>query len=265
MKRPYLAAALLLCLTGCSRETVPADTQPPTETAPVTEAETSSPSETPTAAGQDRFTTPDAPAEPTETPEAAVQYRALLTTLLTDNVLPDGKEVELGKPEETTFAVTDMDGDGKPELLLRLHSADTCQELLYGTDADGFLKAELKANAEVSWFSGGVATEADEAGDYTGAFVPYTLWEYEADVDGYRCAAYVNALSRAALAAEDNEDEYPEEADTSSSGTVYYIGSDLPSDVTEYTAWHDTWAEGAEALTPECLPLTEENIAAVLP
>lgn len=59
-------------------------------------------------------------------------------------------------------------------------------------------------------------------------------------------------------------DQYPDEADTSETRTVYYVGTDGwgtdPMDETDYMEWLNANEGNVEELEIPYLPFTEENI-----
>ena len=59
-------------------------------------------------------------------------------------------------------------------------------------------------------------------------------------------------------------DQYPDEADTSGTGTVYYLGTDGwgtdPMDETDYMEWLNANEGNVEEQEIPYLPFTEENI-----
>lgn len=276
MKKLLPLLGMLLLLTGCNsvQPTEPDESQPEEIT---TEMEyTISPDFT-TAAPKETE-----PVTETEPLSGRLQYRAHLEALLerltdpgsddttgTETTEPETEpaapatepgteptEPETGSPENC-FAICDIDGDGREELIVLYTDADGMTE--YILEADG---EEFRAHAETVFYDNGAAV-AFQLAEATESFVPYSLYQYDDERDGYYEVAYVKALERAALEEAGLADEYPEEADTSESGMVYFIGNDTPMDVTEYELWCESWRKDAVVKEIPFVPLTSENIAEI--
>lgn len=259
MKRLCAAAALLLVLTGCARMEIPG-----TPEAPESAAETTVPTET---------AATDAPPEPSmqaaspdvdETAKARDLYIKTLTDLHDQKLLPNGNALAVvGDLEANRFAVCDIDGDEREELLLEITQADVNDAFtaVYDMDSDGDLRREVRYAAQVSFWSGGIViAEYPDAAESEQDFIPYAAAQYDADQDVYTEFAYVSAIDRDKLAAAGLLDEYPEDADTSSTGRVYCIRGDNPVDVTEYEAWYASWHTELTAQDVPYQTLTAEHI-----
>ena len=260
MKRLWaVTASLLLLMTGCRHDAPPID--PPiiadTTQPPETQAETDVPKNT------------DAPLE--QPPTAAAQedhnrevFRKTLEALHDKALLPSGTELETeGDLEANRFAVTDLDGDGREELVLEI--TQTAPEdsftAVYDVDADGDLRREVRYSAEVTfWTDGIVIATYKDAAESEEDFVPYAAAQYDADQDVYTEFAYVAAIDRDKLEAADLLDEYPDDVDTSDTGRVYCIHGDTPVDVTEYEAWYNSWHAGITQTEVPFETLTKEHI-----
>lgn len=260
MRRYLAAAGLLLLLTGCSRRLPDIPLLYPTE------AETETGEAAPETAA--RAFQPDT-AQPVTIPteaETAPQplYLLTLTDLHDEQLLPSGAELNLeGDIEQNRFAVYDIDGDGREELLLEITQAPVEERFtaVYDTDADGGLRRELRYEAEVTFWTRGIVTASyPDAAEHEGGFIPYAAAQYDPEQDTYTEFAYVSAIDRDILAAHDLLDEYPESADKSHTGRVYCIRGDNPVDLTDYEAWYASWHNNIHELEVPFLELTEENI-----
>lgn len=249
MKKLASLLVVLLLLTGCqteepaeSGETLPEETAAaeteaplPETTMPVISYET------------------QAAVQP-ETLSVTAQYREhlenVLESLQTDSTEPSGME--------NRFAVFDIDGDGRDELIVLYAQEDGVTE--YILEGEG---TELRLDGESFFYEGGVVEMPVPLldGEETGSFAPYVLYQYDAELDAYYEVAYVQMLELSELEAKGLADEYPEEADTSQTGRVYLIGSN-PVDETEYELWCSSWREAVQISIPFVL-LTQENAAAI--
>ena len=271
MKR-LLAVLPLLLLTGCAEklpelpELAPLFSSEQPDAEPDSAQNTEPVSET---RKRDAIIPADAPQIMTEaatdTLSARMLYVLTLRDLLEQHLLPSGSELEIkGDIEKNRFAVLDIDGDGREELILEISQADVenCFTAVYDMDADGDLRREVRYAAEVGFWSDGIviATYTD-ARETDGEFVPFAAAQYDAQQDVYTEFAYVSALDKEMLEKQGLEDEYPEDADTSHSGRVYCIYGDTPVDVKEYEAWYDSWHTGLTETDVPLVSLTDENIS----
>lgn len=213
--------------------------------------------------------------------ESAMTYRQILETLYYSNSLPDGTPLDYQTNiSDNTFAVHDIDGDGRDELIIMYTATYTAGMFvrIYDLDSVGNVVTELWAFPSLRFYDSGVIeVDISHNQGYSGEFWPYTLYQYDAGADEYTSIAFVEAMDKnlvdsineyaaEAGAGSENLLVYPQEADTSGSGFVYYIrpaidaGDVSPVDVTEYEAWHDQYVGGAHEIKPEFLNITEENI-----
>ncbi len=290
-----LLTALLMC--GCSKaqdvqttdaEAVPTDavtdtmtvseenmTALPTEAENTTEAENPTEVQTTAAAettGDTETTVPaetEAAAQSTDAPvvrSAREIYREALENLHDHNMLPGGGEADttVGDIEENQFAIFDLDGDGREELIIRIAGSASMAgmvEMVYDVDEQGELFTELTAFPSLAYYADGhVTVEISHNQGYAGGFWPYTLCQYDKAKDVWEQVAFVDAMDKSLMEEAGVADLYPEDADTSSSGFVYYIGSDIPVDVTEYQAWYDAWHSKTQQIDVPYQELTMDNI-----
>ena len=256
MNRILAAAGLLLLLTGCSQELPEVPLLYPTEAEqPVTETtarsfqpDTAQPVTLPTEA---------------ETVEQSL-YVQTLTDLHDERILPSGAELTLeGDIEKNRFAVYDIDGDGRDELLLEITQAPVEERFtaVYDIDSDGDLRREVRYEAVLTFWTRGIVTASyPDAAEHEGDFIPYAAAQYDKEQDTYTEFAYVSAIDRDTLAAHDLLDEYPESADKSKTGRVYCIRGDNPVDAADYEAWYASWHNNIHELEVPFLELTDENI-----
>ena len=263
MKRLLAAALIPLLLTGCAERvtrlpelsflhsgdtpTEPETTAPET-TAPVFQPDTGNPIVI--------ETVPELPPQDL--------YLQTLRDLHDKQLLPSGKELALdGDIEKNRFAVQDIDGDGRDELLLEITQTAPEERFtaVYDIDADGDLRREVRYEAEVTFWSRGIVIASyPDAAEHEGDFIPFAAAQYDKEQDTYTEFAYVSAIDRDTLAAHGLSDEYPFGADTSKSGRVYCISGDTPIDITEYEKWYTSWHTGLREISVTLLELTEDNI-----
>lgn len=163
------------------------------------------------------------------------------------------------------FAIYDVDGDGSEELVFLWEETAMARVLglIFGHDANGGISVEFMGNPYIHIYSNGLIKHDDSHNQgLSGRFYPYTLCRYDAASDTYVTEYGVSAWdSEMMFLAPDLE--YPEEADTSHSGIVYFVGERGPLDVTEFREWEaETFGDAYEIDLP-FRSFTEENIASV--
>lgn len=222
--------------------------------------------------------TPNPPA--VERTDARETYAALLRDLLYSGVLPDGTPVE-EDPDYDTFAVWDVDGDDREELILLHISGITAGMTGYVIDFDeGYtgggapIYIQMRDYPMFTFYSGGYMTAgASHNQGWAGEVLwPYSLYRHT-EGDRYSCIATVDAWDPDLW-----PDAYGPESEAwqvhrRSGGAVYFVSyayaADLPDgrrslvlDREGYDAWLEGLALG-EAVGFDQLLLTEANIAAI--
>ena len=203
-------------------------------------------------------------------------YVQVLKTLLDENLLPGeindpggyiGTVEEREAMAENQFAVCDVDGDGREELVIQYNTAIMVagmRALLYDTDENGGLRLQFSEFPNLTFYDNG----AIQAGwshnqGLAGDFWPYTLYVYDPESDLYRDVGSVDAWSR-----DFQPQNYPADTDTSNSGFVYYVYRDMgteygvihPVDESEYLRWREEYLAGAAELELPWQILTAEHI-----
>lgn len=211
-----------------------------------------------------------------ENRDARTLYAQVLTTLLDENLLPGeinypgryiGTVAERKAMAENQFAVCDVDGDGREELVLQYNTAIMIagmRALIYDTDENGGLRLQFSEFPNLTFYDNGaiqagLSHNQGQAGD----FWPYTLYVYDPGSDLYRDVGTVDAWSR-----DYRPQNYPADIDTSGTGFVYYVYRDIdteygvlpPVDESEYLLWREEYLAGAAELELPWQSLTAEQI-----
>ncbi|MBR7085597.1 MAG: hypothetical protein IKI37_10555 [Oscillospiraceae bacterium] len=179
---------------------------------------------------------------------------------------------------ENQFTIHDIDNDGTEELIIRWSNASSASVIgiIYGCDNEGNVYCKLKTTPYLRFYSNGII-EADAVHNsvLAGAnFWPYTLYRYDSSTQTYQTEGYVDAWDKSAFEEDTSEmqNTFPEYADVSHSGMVYFINHSnqetagefsAPLDITDYQAWHTSFIGSASELTLPFQKFTEENIAAI--
>lgn len=194
-------------------------------------------------------------------------YAATLQNLLYSNILPDGKQAEMPVGTSSQFAVADVDADGKEELVLLYDSGVIANAAGYiiGYDTEtGDIYIQLEEFPFFSFLENGNLKALSSHNQTYGEMWPYILYQYLPESDSYKLAGYAHAEDKATFEANGVPERYPDAADISDTGTVYYVGSDAwgtnPIDEADYTIWLEENHGNTSELEIEYLLLTEENI-----
>lgn len=193
-------------------------------------------------------------------------FRAALDTVHNDGYLPVlAQQVESYESiENEDFAICDVDGDGKEELLVRI--SDTYMAgmitVIYGFDEEnGSLYGELSAFPALTFYPGlvkaSVSHNHGKAGD---VLWPYYVYRYDPATDTYAETAYADAWSKAF-----SETDFPEEADTDHVGAVFLItenGQTRTVCCSDFLAWETPLFAGLPEIQIPWQKLTNANIAA---
>ena len=283
MKKIILMVALIsVIMTGCSRqqtdetiinmitESASQTTMNKTEgttivTEPAPEAETqASESVSATTVGQD-----DDYEE-----KVSAAYKTTLENMLYNYTLPDGAtftEDDVFEMSYNSFAVYDVDNDGRDELVLLY--TDTYMAAMAGyildCDNDGNIETQFLSYPSFTFYDNGVIeVDASHGSGLSGEFWPYTLCSYNSETDSYAEAAYVDGYDKKSMdemyeATQDPQYIYPTEIDKSGSGVVYVVADGENAkffDSAEYEEWHGTWVGNSAKLELPYMALTQENI-----
>ena len=215
-----------------------------------------------------------------QTDESALlaEYQEAMQKMLDEKVFPNGDPMYTNEDDDETvwgdnqFAVTDIDGDGELELLINFGNAPMVGEQFfvfrYDPDSDTF-EEELREFPAVTFYDNGYVTvQASHNQGLAGEFWPYAIYRYNADQDAYEQIYYIDAWDKTYFAEDADGNAYPEDVDTSKTGIVYYIYTDVtkkvaPVDKSVYDeVVADTYGTAAETKV-NYQDITQENIDAI--
>ncbi len=164
------------------------------------------------------------------------------------------------------FALCGVTGLGTEDLVL--FQGDVCTVYSYFPES-GTLERVLEESANILFFQNGSAVVAwsHNAGK-GGRFWPYIHYRYSPAYRVYSPAGNVDAFDR--QLAEDNGflDQYPQEADTSNAGFVYYFIDEEgsysdPVDLSYYRDWWEGYFHNVSPMKLTLWDLTEASISAL--
>lgn len=202
--------------------------------------------------------------------EARKLYAATLRNLLYSNILPDGKQAEMPVGVSSLFAVADVDADGQEELVL-LYDSDMmagAKGYIIGYDAAAKeIHIQLEEFPSFAFLKNGNLKALSSHNQTWGEMWPYSLYQYLPKSDSYELRGYVYAEDKNIFEVNEAVEKYPDYADNSGTGTVYYVGTDTwgttPIDEVDYLVWLEANQGNIEEIEIEYLPFTEENILAI--
>lgn len=207
-------------------------------------------------------------------------YIAVLEDIFFDQKFPGDQDfgyqpVQEYDVAENRFAVYDIDGDGKEELVITYFTTYTAGqgELIYGFDsAAGTVREELRAYPSLAYYDNGVVEERmshNHGMAPDGDFWPYILYQYNEETDCYDVIASVDAWSRSYREEDYDGNPFPEEADADGDGIVYYMmeggayALENPVDGPEYQRWRDSYVGDMRQIQVPYVRLTPDNIYAL--
>ncbi|MBR3748361.1 MAG: hypothetical protein IKN28_00610 [Firmicutes bacterium] len=135
------------------------------------------------------------------------------------------------------YAILDIDGDGKNELLLRIAQTimASMQENIYAYDQEtGEVVQELWAFPICTYLCGGTAIQSGWSHG-TGAegpdFWPFNVFQYNAETDQYDLDGYCAQACLEAMKEMGWEDRFPAEYDKDGDGIIYEISNETTGDL----------------------------------
>lgn len=207
---------------------------------------------------------------PKKDEETRKVYAATLRNLLYSNILPDGKETETAVDVGRTyskFGISDVDNDGKEELIILYEPGVTAYAIGYilGYDTDAKeIYIQLEEYPYCAFLENGNVKVLASHNQTWGKMWPYSLYQYDAENDAYEICGIVWSEDKGIFEANGVSERYPEYADISGTGTVYYIDEETwgttPTDEGEYLSWLKENQGDREEVKIEYFAFTEENI-----
>lgn len=207
--------------------------------------------------------------EPDDATRAA--FAAVLRDLLDSGRLPDGRQLSSGESHGNgnSFAVADVDGDGEEELILYYVTsamAGMCGYVIGYDEESGQIRIQMADFPSMEFYGSGAVKVLLSHNQSLGEMWPYTIYTYLPETDSYRQGDTVMAWDKRYHAEGYGGEPFPDEADRSGTGTVYYVGGwydGEPMDLADYLAWEQEALEGSEQMILRFFSLTAENIAAL--
>ena len=207
-------------------------------------------------------------------------YSGALTQLIAARRLPDGEMLreDVGEAGSNDFALTDIDQDGREELIIRWRSSYMASmfEAVYDYNpVSGELKMAVRDFPALTYYDNGIIKAEWSHNQGPGEFWPFTLYRYEPDSDSYVDVGSVETWDKEMRAEWYDGQPFPDELDTDGDGTMYNIHKEGEKYSGEYEAykynqadfdeWFGGYTEGAKELSIEYQPIEYESFAEYTP
>lgn len=214
-------------------------------------------------------------------------YGGILSQITAARQLPDGEldtsslDNGFGSMADNHFAVTDIDGDGREELIISYSNACMAGmfERVYGYDPVlGELKEEFCAYPSLTYYDNGFIKAYWSHNQGYGEMWPFTLYRYDAQSDSYVEAGTVDTWDkkiREQWFSGSEGQPFPDELDTDGDGTLYHICregeeytyayEDYKYNKADYEAWYKELMDGAREVKIDYKPLEHGSFADYTP
>lgn len=202
--------------------------------------------------------------------EVRAAYAAALLNFLENLIMPDGALADMDpfwedRPNENEFSIADVDGDGVEELIIALTTTYLAgmREEVYEYDPDTRkMRKEIQEFPYVTYFDNGMVLAGwSHNHTYGDDFWPYNMYRYDMAGDEYLYMGCVKSWQK-----EFWPEGYPDDADTSGTGTVYaitygeeYTGEDW-YDQRQYDQFYEEIFGAANEIELSWYPLTGEEL-----
>lgn len=191
------------------------------------------------------------PASDEELKEARTRhiYAGILSGIVLMGQMPDGNYADYtyGDMEGNQFAIQDVDGDGREELLIFYTETSMAGMVCYVYDWDeeaNQLREELLEFPMLTFYENGfVKAEWSHNQGLGDTLWPFTLYRYDSESDTYQMAGSVDSWEKNYRGEDFEGNPFPEELDTDGDGILYYISEagdynmEEPVNQAEYDAW----------------------------
>ena len=210
-------------------------------------------------------------------------YGGVLSQIIAARQLPDGEldtyslDAGFGEMRDNHFAVTDIDGDDREELIVSYSNASMAGMMAIIYDYDpvlGELKREFTDFPALTCYDNGIIRVEDSHNHSRGEFWPFTLYQYQPDSDRYVQTAYVSTWDKEIVDEWTEGHPFSDELDTDGDGTLFNISEgaeatyeyeDFKYNQADFEKWYDGIMEGAKELSIDYQPLEYESFADFTP
>ena len=204
-------------------------------------------------------------------------YKQALLTIINELKLPDGSELYfdgIGELSQNKFAIHDVDGDGREELVLSYVTSSMAGQgkYVFGYNPEKNMVYEQGRAFGMEFYEDGVIkAEASHNHGRGDKLWPYTVLYYSEITDDYRYGVHVDSWEKEYYGETAQGTPFPTEVDTDGDGIVYYLlpyddysyNSEDALDGKEYNEWYEKQFDSREIIEPTYYAMTKENIEGV--
>lgn len=200
------------------------------------------------------------------------RYADILAGLELAGVWPDDTSLDVSNYiADSAFAISDIDGDGREELIIRIGNLDNMpiEEIVYGynPETDQIVK-EIDEYPGANYYSNGSVMATMSHNHSLGMnFWPYIVYNYDKASDTYTYMYSVATWEKDTAETDENGNPFPVEQDVDEDGVIYIVkdanGNELSDirDVDQYNTWHDSIFGGANISTQSWIGISKDNYA----
>ena len=216
--------------------------------------------------------------------ERCAKYSEVLMQILTDRTDPDGRYFDNGSQgidfSGNGFAITDIDGDGREELIFNFNDTymAAMQEIVYDYDENTHvLQTELETFFIMNTYYSNGYVKADASHNHTcdpetRGIWPYSLYKYDTATDSYINIGYVECWDELMFPTNYEGEAFPGELDADGDNLLFFVGyyskeGDVIQrtymDREEFETWEQTMFPDEYKIDIEYHHMTEEEITQV--
>lgn len=202
-------------------------------------------------------------------------YKNALKDLYEKGVMPDGtvlEEYNLNYDmSENKFAISDIDFDGKDELIIALVQSPMAamRTIIYDYDTSkNKFREQFSEFPDMTFYDNRIiiANWSHNQGSAGDALWPYTLYRYVEENDCYEVLAQVDAWDKSFSEKCYIEEEFPTLIDKDGDEIIYYVLQEnyIAYDLEEYEKWKIQYLpEDTSEVTISYMNITKENISRI--
>ena len=201
---------------------------------------------------------------------AADTYRDVLYSVLNTQKYGDVEFPSSDNISEETFAIADINGDGKKELIISFKNTITAwqKKVIFGKDNLGNIYCEAdNLGVSCDFYNNGVLKSyLSHNQSLSSVFYPYQLMQYHSQSGTYEPIATVEAWNKSEHATNYEGTTFPDSIDTSGTGQVYQISigdtyNQNYVDSSTYRSWLGQYTDSASGwVAPQYWYLTTAGI-----
>ena len=209
--------------------------------------------------------------------EQMAAYSAVLKGIYYQHKYPDGQDCGFnysGDVSDNQFAIYDVDGDGKDELIIEITTTCTagmCVSVYSFDEITHVIREEFRELPLLTIYNNGLIKAGwSHNQGLAGEFWPYTLYQYQSKNDCFAVIGEVDAWDKTVRQTDHEGNAFPDILDKDRNGLVYFVtmtgeGMDTSMiDDAEYSLWLNGYLGDAQELVVPYKKLTEENIAGII-